>query len=91
MQGQTFMTMKFGLKDTEALQVTMKENSTPKHLAKTELQCLWGNKQTYCFVTLMSCTYAAENPMCMDGSAKQKNNSFHFFVACRLDIIFLSR
>lgn len=62
----------FGLKPTVALQVTMKENSTPKHLVKTELRYLWGNKQTYLFVTLMSCTYAAENPMCMSQSNIQK-------------------
>lgn len=42
MQGQNFMTMKFGQKPTVALQATMKENSTPKHLAKTKLQYLWG-------------------------------------------------
>lgn len=71
MQGQNFMTMKFGQKPTVALQATMKENSTPKHLAKTKLQYLWGKKQTYLFVTLMSCTYAAENPMCMSQSNKQ--------------------
>lgn len=65
MQGKYFMTTKFGLKPTVALQVTMKENSTPKHLAKTELEYLWGNKQTYLFVTLMSCIHAAESPICM--------------------------
>lgn len=68
MQGQNFMTMKFGQKPAVALQITMKENSTPKHLAKTELHYLWGNKQAYLFVTLMSGTYAAENSMCMSQS-----------------------
>lgn len=78
MQGQNFMTMKFKLKPIVAFQVTMKKNSAPKHFAKTELQYLWGNKQTYLFVTLMSCTYAAENPMFMS----QSNTQTTYFTFC---------
>lgn len=88
MQGQNFMTMKFGLKPTVALQVTMKENSAPKHLANTELQHLQENKQTYLFVTLMSCTYAAENPMCMSQSNIQTTYFTFCFPAGEIQFLF---
>lgn len=66
------MTTTFGQKSTLALQATMKENPTPELLAKIELQYLW-EKTHYLFVTLtiMSCTYAAENPVFMSQSNLQ--------------------